>query len=373
MQCPPMSETQLLRNILRRSICCMVILGMPYGCQQDEPALENDKVQTAQAATTATENSKQAEKNESDSSDEKAKASAFPGKKSRDGNKQSSHANTAQIRQTSPAQGTSASAEKGADAVEGKGEASKEARDPLKPPKDVAGPPADVVKAPSGLATKLLKPGKGTRKAKTVDSVQIHFTGWQTTGRMFDSTWKRGEPEIFRLSQVIAGWTEGIQLMVEGEQRRFWIPQSLAYKGRPGAPSGTLVFDIELIKIIEVPLTPDDVSEPPSDADKTESGLVTKILKPGEGMRTPKRLEAVVIHFTGWTATGQMFDSSVATGTPVTVHLNRAIDGWAEGIGLMVEGEKRRLWIPESLAYKGRPGAPAGMLVFDVELLEIKK
>jgi peptidylprolyl isomerase len=65
---------------------------------------------------------------------------------------------------------------------------------------------------------------------------------------MFDSSVARGEPTTFRLDQVIPGWTEGVQLMVTGEKRRLWIPDRLAYKGQDG-PQGTLVFDIELIRI----------------------------------------------------------------------------------------------------------------------------
>ncbi|MFT6864882.1 MAG: FKBP-type peptidyl-prolyl cis-trans isomerase, partial [Akkermansiaceae bacterium] len=73
-----------------------------------------------------------------------------------------------------------------------------------------------------------------------------------TDGKMFDSSEARGEPISFPLNGVIKGWTEGVQLMVEGEKRRFWIPGNLAYGDTPsrsGAPSGTLVFDVELIKI----------------------------------------------------------------------------------------------------------------------------
>ena len=66
---------------------------------------------------------------------------------------------------------------------------------------------------------------------------------------MFDSSVARNEPISFGLNQVIAGWTEGVQLMVEGETRRLWIPESLAYGGQRGAPQGMLVFDVELIKI----------------------------------------------------------------------------------------------------------------------------
>jgi peptidylprolyl isomerase len=66
-----------------------------------------------------------------------------------------------------------------------------------------------------------------------------------------------------------------------------------------------------------------------------------------------------------------MFDSSVASGTPATFAVNGVIVGWTEGLQMMVEGEKRRFWIPESLAYQGQPGQPKGMLVFDVELIRI--
>jgi len=67
---------------------------------------------------------------------------------------------------------------------------------------------------------------------------------------MFDSSVARGQPATFGLDEVIAGWTEGVQMMVEGEKRRFWIPGALAYDGKPGRPQGMLVFDIELLRIV---------------------------------------------------------------------------------------------------------------------------
>jgi len=79
--------------------------------------------------------------------------------------------------------------------------------------------------------------------------VRVHYTGWTTDGQMFDSSVARNEPISFGLNQVIAGWTEGVQLMVEGEKRRLWIPENLAYRGQRGAPQGMLVFDVELIEI----------------------------------------------------------------------------------------------------------------------------
>jgi peptidylprolyl isomerase len=94
----------------------------------------------------------------------------------------------------------------------------------------------------------VLSPGTGTRHPRPNSQVVVHYTGWTTDGKMFDSSVARGEPASFALNEVIAGWTEGVQMMVVGEKRRFWIPARLAYEGKDG-PQGMLVFDIELMKI----------------------------------------------------------------------------------------------------------------------------
>ena len=119
----------------------------------------------------------------------------------------------------------------------------------LAAPPDVAAPPADAERTTGGLATKVLKPGTGTRRPRPSDTVTVHYTGWTTDGKMFDSSVARGEPASFPLDQVIAGWTIGVGLMVEGEKRRLWIPQEMAYRGQPGSPAGMLVFDVELLRI----------------------------------------------------------------------------------------------------------------------------
>lgn len=118
-------------------------------------------------------------------------------------------------------------------------------------PPDVAAPPADAQRSPSGLAWKVLQPGTGSRHPRPNSEVTVHYTGWTTDGQIFDSSVQRGQPATFPLDQVIKGWTEGVQMMVEGEKRRFWIPADLAYGNSPagGAPAGTLVFDIELLRI----------------------------------------------------------------------------------------------------------------------------
>jgi len=118
----------------------------------------------------------------------------------------------------------------------------------LPPPSDVKAPPADAKTTKSGLAYKTITPGKGKRHPSAQNQVTVHYSGWTTDGKMFDSSVSRGEPATFPLDQVIAGWTEGVQLMVEGEKTRFWIPEPLAYRGRR-PPYGMLVFDVELIRI----------------------------------------------------------------------------------------------------------------------------
>ena len=121
----------------------------------------------------------------------------------------------------------------------------------IPPPPDVAAPPANATKTASGLAWIIVKPGTGTIHPKATSTVTVHYTGWKTNGEMFDSSVMRGQPAEFPLNGVIKGWTEGVQLMVLGEKRRFWIPGPLAYDliPDPTAPKGTLVFDIELIDI----------------------------------------------------------------------------------------------------------------------------
>jgi len=120
---------------------------------------------------------------------------------------------------------------------------------PIPAPADVAAPPSDAQTTASGLATKVIKPGTGTVHPALTDKVKVHYTGWTTDGKMFDSSVVRGTPISFPLDHVIAGWSEGVQLMVEGETRRLWIPAKLAYEGKPDRPQGMLVFDVELIKI----------------------------------------------------------------------------------------------------------------------------
>ncbi len=109
-----------------------------------------------------------------------------------------------------------------------------------------------VVTLPSGLQSQVLKEGNG-KKPSATDQVVCHYEGTLIDGTVFDSSYQRNQPATFGLNQVIAGWTEGVQLMQEGAKYRFFIPYNLAY-GERGAgaqipPFAALVFDVELIEV----------------------------------------------------------------------------------------------------------------------------
>lgn len=109
-----------------------------------------------------------------------------------------------------------------------------------------------VVTLPSGLQYQVLKEGDG-KKPSATDQVVCHYEGTLIDGTVFDSSYQRNQPATFGLNQVIAGWTEGVQLMQEGAKYRFFIPYNLAY-GERGAgaqipPFAALVFDVELIEV----------------------------------------------------------------------------------------------------------------------------
>jgi FKBP-type peptidyl-prolyl cis-trans isomerase len=241
-------------------------------------------------------------------------------------------------------------------------------------PTDLTAPPADAKKTAKGVAYKVLQAGTGKEKPRSFDVVTVKYSAWDAKGRMFESTEVRKQPRQTPLNRESPGIEEAVTQMVVGEKARFWVPNELLKKG-PTTPEGTAVYDIELVAVDkqpEPPAVPKDVAAAPADAKKTEKGTFYKVLKKGTGKEKPTATSTVKVHYTGWTTDGRMFDSSVTRGQPAEFPLNGVIAGWTDGLQVMVVGEKTRFWIPEELAYKGQPGRPAGMLVFDVELLEIK-
>ncbi len=115
------------------------------------------------------------------------------------------------------------------------------------------GKKAGIVTTASGLQYEVLTKGTGTKSPSATDLVEVNYEGKLLDGKIFDSSYQRGESISFPLNRVIAGWTEGVQLMTEGAKYRFYIPSDLAYgtrgAGRDIPPNAALIFDVELIKI----------------------------------------------------------------------------------------------------------------------------
>lgn len=247
-------------------------------------------------------------------------------------------------------------------------------------PPNVLNPPADAYAMEDGVKTVLLQSGTGTVHARLKDRVVVTYTGWsRARGERYDASELRGGKETMTVASMVPGLVPVVAMMVAGEKRRIWVPGHLAYGSTPpeGKPAGDIVVDLQIHDVIvieDAPAAPADVASPPPSATRTASGLAYQVLKKGNGKR-PTDFNVVKVHYTGWTATGQVFDSSIPRGEPTELSVKSVIPGWQEALLLMVEGDKLRLWIPANLAYgetPQRPGAPAGQLCFDVELIQVQ-
>ena len=245
-----------------------------------------------------------------------------------------------------------------------------------------APPPVEGTSSLTDLGVGVIEIVTGVGPAITPgDLLEVHYTGWLSDGREFDSSLDR-EPFSFKLDTgaVIAGWDDGLAGMAVGGVRRLVIPPELAYgdRGREGIPPGSeLVFDIELIGI--TPCQIPEESPPPLGVDAetftTERGVQVIIIEKGSDEDPTQAGDSVSMNYTGWlTADGTMFDSSHNRCEEFTFLLGsgQVIQGWDEGILGMSPGDVRRLIIPAELAYgeQDRTGIPANSsLTFDVELI----
>ena len=209
-----------------------------------------------------------------------------------------------------------------------------------------------------------LKVGTGA-EAKTGDEVQVHYTGWLTDGTKFDSSVDRGQPFSFTLGvgMVIRGWDEGVVGMKVGGKRKLTIPAHMGYGARGAGgvipPNATLVFEVELLGITEVP---------------PEGELVIEEVLEGKGEAAANG-RTVRVHYRGCLEDGTVFDSSYERGDPIEFPLGAGmvIAGWEQGLQGLKVGGKRKLTIPYNLGYgaQGYPGVipPYPTLIFDVELV----
>jgi FKBP-type peptidyl-prolyl cis-trans isomerase len=247
-------------------------------------------------------------------------------------------------------------------------------------PDDVARPPDGATALKSGTRFVVARPGTGKDAVRRFDTVTFNYTAWDLGGRMVDTTESRSSHAITsQVHRLSTGMIEMLTQMTVGERARFWIDaeKMTGSHAPPGVDHGTLCYEVEVTQVTKVehepPLPPPDVAKPPADARKTAKGVFYRVLAsgPGKDPRHPTANDTVKVNYTGWTTDGKMFDSSILTGQPAQFMLRNVIAGWTDGIPVMMIGDRVRFWIPEELAYKGQPGKPQGMLVFEVELLEI--
>ena len=245
-------------------------------------------------------------------------------------------------------------------------------------PDDVAKPPASASALKSGIKYAVLRPGTGKDKARPFDTVTYNYTAWASDGRMLDTTEARKRAVTTPVYKQPAALEEMLTSMTAGQRVRFWVEaEKMAQSGKPvgGVAQGLLCYEIEVLQIAkaahEAPPPPPDVAKPPEGTKKTDKGVYYRLLKGSGKDQHPTADDAVKVNYTGWTTDGRMFDSSAIKGDPVQFNLNGTIPGWIDGIPKMALGDRMRFWIPEDMAYKGSPGKPAGMLVFDVELVDI--
>ncbi|MDJ0922161.1 MAG: FKBP-type peptidyl-prolyl cis-trans isomerase [Henriciella sp.] len=244
----------------------------------------------------------------------------------------------------------------------------------------------------SGLQFAVIKNGsEGATCPGPRDRVSVMYDGRLNDGTVFDSSYERGSTSSFGVNQVISGWTEGLQLMSEGDEFVFFIPSELGYgqNPRPGGvikPGDDLIFRVELRQVVEAP-KPREVDTEAwgkytpwnSELDgiqKTESGLEYVVLAEGnDAGASPLPNEMVVVYYEGRFAdTGDIFDSAFKRGEAAIFPANGVIPGWVEALSMMKPGDRWLVHIPSDLAYgpQGRgPIPPDAALDFEVELMDI--
>ncbi|MEM9738477.1 MAG: FKBP-type peptidyl-prolyl cis-trans isomerase [Pseudomonadota bacterium] len=251
-----------------------------------------------------------------------------------------------------------------------------------------------VIKTESGLEYIIVAGGpEGGLSPVARDTVEVHYEGrLARNGEKFDSSFDRGQRTSFPLNGVIAGWTEGLQYLSEGDDAVFYIPADLAYgqSPRPGGviqPGDDLIFRVALNKVFPAPppkavdtaawetYTPWDSER--EGVQKTGTGLEYVVLESVEEGPSPNPEDQVVVFYEGrLDADGELFDSAFRRGEPAIFPAGRLIPGWVEALSLMKRGERWLIHVPSELGYgaTGTPGGPIppnSDLNFEVELMDV--
>ena len=242
----------------------------------------------------------------------------------------------------------------------------------------------------SGLEYLVLSEGPVGGLSPTLqDRVQVMYDGRLNDGTVFDSSYERNSPASFGVSQVIPGWTEGLQLMSEGDEFIFYIPNELAYgdqaRGDVIKAGDDLVFRVELQQVIQSPapratdaaawdqFTPWESNR--EGVQSTGSGLEYVSLEAGpEEGASPQPGDIVVVYYEGrLDSTGTVFDSAYARGQAALLQADRVIPGWVEALSIMRPGDRWLVHLPADLAYgeEAYGDIPANAdLNFEIELMD---
>jgi FKBP-type peptidyl-prolyl cis-trans isomerase len=234
----------------------------------------------------------------------------------------------------------------------------------------------DTKKTASGLEYCVLKPGKTDEAGPgPSDFVEVHYTGWLTTGKKFDSSRDRNQPTSFRLDQVIKGWTEGLQLMTPGARFKFTIPPELGYGEQDKGvipPNSTLVFDVELLSIKRMPAFRPASAEGQK---TTESGLKYEIVKKGKGDKVGEN-DGVVMRYALFGETGKLQACTEDRGQKLSgTRDTLPFPFLKELCDLVQQGDVVRAEVPPRLCggEQGVGGLPPGSTsVWELEVLEVK-
>jgi peptidylprolyl isomerase len=243
----------------------------------------------------------------------------------------------------------------------------------------VFAPPRDALRTASGLAMVVLAKGTGTLRPKLNDCVKLRFVARASDGTVMARTQPDGSPEMNCVRRLTPGLSEAVRAMVAGEQRRVWVPARLSgpAQSTPEAPARAidLTYELTLVELIEAPPTPSPLKTAPPAARKLASGLRLVVLSKGSGKVHPVGASRVLLHLSGWTMDGVLFECTLMAGHPASYLVAELLPGLREGVTQLVVGDHARFWIPAELAYGKKPARrrqPAGPMVYDVELLSIE-
>jgi FKBP-type peptidyl-prolyl cis-trans isomerase len=257
--------------------------------------------------------------------------------------------------------------------LSGAGSARAEDSPPI--PADVAAP----VTRPSGLVYSVLQDGRGGAAPKHGDSVTVHYTGWLTNGKVFDSSRQRGQPATFPVGGLIAAWNEALTLMTPGSRWKLTVPPALGY-GAGGSPpaipgNATLIFDVELISFRSTPVFR---AGNPAAQVKTASGLILETLTEGGGSAATLA-DVVELDYALWTTAGKLLDHSGRPGgqTLKQPAADLPLAFLKEAVPLMKVGGRLWLKVPPELAFgaqaQGRDLPPNSTTIWEVGLVAIKQ